>query len=500
MQLERYRGIIPDWEAFCDTISRPEPSTIRVSTQRIEPDELLGRLTAQGFGFEPLPGVDACFRVTERPRLISDTIEHWQGLYYIQQASTVIAAPLLAPAPGERVLDLCSAPGGKTTHLSDLMRGEGTVVACEVNENRIRALLGNIYRTGQSNIAVVAGDGRTLPTGAKFDRVLVDAPCSAEGILRKRGGKLPRRGVKFLKKLVRRQENLLRRAIEMTRPGGTILYVTCTFGPEENEAVVSRVLEDAPVEVVPIQLDVPHAPGVTEFEGETYDSRLEGACRIYPHHLDSGGLFLCLLRKLDEGVGTASDSDVDSSELGEPSHRDDGWLAVPAAFPGGELDEPAARALIEGCLERTEAEYGVPAATLDSLRWMVRGDSIWAHSCREWPMGSWKVGGHWRTVSVGFRGFSPDAERVLRPTNDLLRHLTHDVTVARHDVSAQVALKLLQGEALAVEGEETGHVALGLAGELIGRGRVKNGALRHQVAKARATSLRSILERAGATL
>lgn len=489
MQLERYRGIIPDWETFCETVSRPEPSTIRVSTQRIDPGELVDRLTDQGFGFEPLPGVEACFRVTERPRLISNTVEHWQGLYYIQQASTVLAAPLLGPKPGERVLDLCSAPGGKTTHLSDLMQGDGTVVACEVNENRIRALLGNIYRTGHSNIAVVAGDGRTLPTGAKFDRVLADVPCSAEGTLRKRGGTLPRRGVKFLKKLVRRQENLLRHAIEMTRPGGTILYVTCTFGPEENEAVVSRVLEDAPVEVDPIQLDVPHAPGITEFEGERYDPRLEAACRIYPHHLDSGGLFLCRLRKLDDGADGASDDEADG----------DGWLAVPAAFPGGDLDEPEARALIEGCLERTEADYGVPGSTLDSLRWMVRGDSIWAHTCREWPMGGWKMGGHWRTVSVGFRGFSPDAERVLRPTNDLLRNLTNDVTVARHDVSAEVALKMLQGEALTVEGVDTGHVALGLAGELIGRGRVKNGALRHQVAKARAASLRSILERAGAT-
>lgn len=487
MHLERYRGIIPEWETFCDTVSRPEPSTIRVSTQRVEPIELADRLVRQGFRLEPLLGAGACFRVVARPRQVSDTVEHWQGLYYIQQASTLVAAPLLGSNGGERILDLCAAPGGKTTHLSDLMGGDGTVVACEVNENRIRALLGNIYRTGQSNIAVVAGDGRFLPTTSRFDRVLADVPCSAEGTLRKRGGKLPRRGVKFLKRLVRRQEKLLRRAIELTRPGGTVLYVTCTFGPEENEAVVSRVLEDAPVEVEPIRLEIPHSPGLTEFDGERYDARLEAACRIYPHHLDSGGLFLCRLRRL-EGVN-------DADQEFEEGSGSDGWLSVPASFPGGDLSEPAAKARIEEALERTEMDFGVSESVLDSFRWMVRGESVWAHTCREWPMGAWKPGGHWRTVSVGFRGFSLDAERVLRPSNDLLRHLTADVTRSRHDSSAEDVLAMLRGEALAMEGVTDGHIALGMESELIGRGRVKGGLLRHQVAKARAASLRTILGR-----
>ena len=131
-------------------------------------------------------------------------------------------------------------------------------------------------------------DGRSLPDGALFDRVLVDAPCSAEGTLRRKrgtpGGRQPgsagrRRGGR------RRCSG---EPIALTRPGGTVLYSTCTFAPEENEAVVDRVLEDAPVTLEPITIDAPHAPGLTSFEGKTFDSSLEGACRIYPHHFDSG--------------------------------------------------------------------------------------------------------------------------------------------------------------------------------------------------------------------
>ncbi|HIF06012.1 MAG TPA: RsmB/NOP family class I SAM-dependent RNA methyltransferase, partial [Gemmatimonadetes bacterium] len=299
--LERYRAIIPDWEEFRETILRRDPPTLRVRTGRISIDALQDRLEAQGFVLSRVEGLPDFLRVLDGPHSVADTLENWLGLFYIQQASTGVAAPLLAPRPGERILDLCAAPGGKTTHAADLMQDRGCIVAVDRNEDRIRALLGNMYRTAHPNVLVVAGDGRSLPDGALFDRVLVDAPCSAEGTLRRKGGIVRGQTAKFRRQIPRRQESLLRRGIALTRPGGTVLYSTCTFAPEENEAVVDRVLRDAPVVLEPITIDAPHSPGLTSFEGRTYDPSLEGACRIYPHHFDSGGLFLASLRRTDGG-------------------------------------------------------------------------------------------------------------------------------------------------------------------------------------------------------
>ena len=286
--LERYRAIIPDWEGFQETMLRRDPPTLRVRTGRISTVSLKDRLQAQGFVLSEVEGLPDFLRVMDGPNAVADTLENWLGLFYIQQASTGVAAPLLGPRPGERVLDLCAAPGGKTTHAADLMQDRGCIVAVDRNEDRIRALLGNMYRTAHPNVLVVAGDGRSLPDGALFDRVLVDAPCSAEGTLRRKRGKARGQTAKFHKQAPRRQEALLRRAIDLTRPGGAVLYSTCTFAPEENEAVVDRVLKDAPVTLDPITIEVPHAPGLTSFEDQTFDPSLEGACRIYPHHFDSG--------------------------------------------------------------------------------------------------------------------------------------------------------------------------------------------------------------------
>src|SRR5665811_2359827 len=145
------------------------------------------------------------------------------------------------------------------------IRDRGTLVASDVSEGRIRGLLGNVYRLGHPNIMVVSADGRDFPEEAHFDRVLVDAPCSGEGTLRRSGGQPPNQSASFVDYVTRIQEALLRKAIRITRPGGTILYVTCTFAPEENGAGVSPLPQDAPGEMVPLSLPVPHAPGLTRF-------------------------------------------------------------------------------------------------------------------------------------------------------------------------------------------------------------------------------------------
>ena len=489
-RLASYEAFVDDWDAFQEAIRTPEPTTLRTNTLRISRADLAERLGAQGFTVSPLPHQPAFLRVDGEPegRPVSDTLEHWLGLFYMQQAATGWAAPLLAPEPGDQVLDLCSAPGGKATHLAELMEGRGTVVASDVNETRIRALLGNVYRLGHTNIMTVAGDGRRFPTAATFDRVMVDVPCSAEGTLRKRGGTIPGHSGKWAKQVTKAQEKLLRRAIELTRPGGTLLYVTCTFGPDENEAVLTRVLADAPITVDPLDLPVPHAPGLPGFGDEVFDPALAGAARFYPHHLDSGGLFLCRLRRESDG-----------------EMRVRGWSPVPDDFPLDEDsgDEPSGDATTERAVtpvprevERGKAfleqETGASGGRLESLSWIRRGTNLWAHTLEDWPAESWKEGGHWRVVNVGLRAFDLGGDGPPRPTNDLLGWLADDVP-RRRDLSPARWVRLLEGRTLPDEGED-GLVALGFRGVALARGFRRDGILRHEVPKGRLRWLRSVME------
>ncbi|HSH76632.1 MAG TPA: RsmB/NOP family class I SAM-dependent RNA methyltransferase, partial [Longimicrobiales bacterium] len=393
VDLARYRSIIPDWAAFTASAGRPEPTVFRVRTGRVDESALLDRLGRQGFRLTSVEGLPTFYRVDEGPHPISMTFEHWAGLIYVQQASTGVAAPQLGVSQGERVLDLCSAPGGKTSHLAELMGDRGCLVASEIDERRIRGLLGNIYRLGHPNALAVACDGRHVPEGALFDRVLVDAPCSGEGTLRRRSGEAPNQSRSFLKYVTRLQQALLEKAVRLCRPGGTILYVTCTFSPDENEAVVSNVLERSPVDLEPLELEVPHAAGLTSFEGVGFDARLQHAARIYPHHFDSGGLFVARLRRLE-------------GEAAQPG-RDVGWSPIPRAFPGDGVAEESAGERVSEALEELVRRYGIPTEALERYGWTLRGGRVWAHSADEWPLRAWAAG-PWRPVSVGVRAIEFD--------------------------------------------------------------------------------------------
>lgn len=492
--LGRYRDVVPEWDSFVSAAERPEPVFFRVRAGRVDEDEVVRRLERQGFRLRPVEGMASFHRVEEAPFPVSLTLEHWEGSIYVQQASTGVAAPALGVAPGERILDLCAAPGGKTSHLADLMEDRGALVASEVDERRIRGLLGNLYRLGHAGVLVVACDGRRFPDGALFDRVLVDAPCSGEGTLRRRAGEAPDPSPGFVARVARLQRALLERAVRLTRPGGTILYVTCTFAPEENEAVVSDALRAGGVDLDPLVLPVPHAPGLTSFPGLEIDARLAGAARIYPHHLDSGGLFLAKLRRLAD-AGPASSGPPGDGGGGErptpaPGERAPGWSPVPCAFPGGGTSEREAREVVDRALEAISARYGIEPSGREAWRWIVRGGRVWGHTADEWPLAAWEPGA-WRVVSLGIRAVEIDAGGRARPTNDLLRLLGPRVTRARVELSAPRLLDLLEGRTVQVEPDQAppGPVALALEGRVVGRGRAGPEGLVAEIPKPRAAEL-----------
>lgn len=296
--MERYRAIVPDWEAFREVIHRPLPAVIRTNTLRIKPAVLRERLTRKGFDLSPLFWDETCFEVRGETS-VGNTLEHWLGYFYIQEATQLLPAQALGPGPGERILDLCAAPGGKTTQIAQYMGDQGLVVANDSSPKRIQALLANVYRLGVRCVVVTECPGQEFPGEAQFDRVLVDAPCSAEGVARRFPHLRQAAPQPTIQRLANLQKRLLVRALGLVRPGGIVVYSTCTIAPEENEGVVRHVLERGLAELVPWEPPVPHARGLTSFGKEEYGEEMTRTVRIYPHHFDSEGGFIAVLRRPD---------------------------------------------------------------------------------------------------------------------------------------------------------------------------------------------------------
>lgn len=225
-------------------------------------------------------------------------LENLLGYIHIQEEVSMVPPLVLDPRPGETVLDLCASPGSKTTQISQMMENRGLVIANEPSLNRLAPLRSNCERLGCLNVAITRYDGRNFPR-IPFDRVLVDAPCSSEGRERRGPGVLARSSCKRSMDLQVLQIGLLKNALRLTKPGGAVVYSTCTYAPEENELVVQAVLEEtdeARLERISIP-GLKECPGITEWNGRELKSELQSAARYYPHINDTGGFFVAKIIK-----------------------------------------------------------------------------------------------------------------------------------------------------------------------------------------------------------
>ncbi len=224
--------------------------------------------------------------------------ENLLGYIHIQEELSMVPPLVADPQPGELVLDMCASPGSKTCQIAQMMNNLGRVIANEPSLARIAPLRSNCERLGVMNVAITRYDGRRFPSRpVQFDRVLVDAPCSSEGRERRGPGVLCKSSSKRSMDLHRLQADLLRNAIRLTKPGGTVVYSTCTYAPEENELVVESVLDLASLERISIP-GLVACPGITEWAGNNLNHELEKTARYYPHLNDTGGFFVAkLVRK-----------------------------------------------------------------------------------------------------------------------------------------------------------------------------------------------------------
>lgn len=252
---------------------------------------------------EELPGLEIALRIVKDENdFTGKTLEHLLGLYYVQSLSSMLPPLVLNPKSDEIVMDLCSAPGSKTTEMAEMMNNDGTLVVNEIEIDRIKSLVFNLDRMSIVNTGIIHSKGEILSKyySNHFDKILVDAPCSGLGIIQKKEEVSNWWSLNRVKRLQELQLRLLISAIKMVRVGGEIVYSTCTLSIEENEIVIDKVLSKYPVKIEEVNLPVKTHNAFTSHNGLKFDNSLNKAIRILPWEINSDGFFLVKLRKVDD--------------------------------------------------------------------------------------------------------------------------------------------------------------------------------------------------------
>jgi 16S rRNA (cytosine967-C5)-methyltransferase len=271
-------------EAFARANNQAAPIAFRVVNQRTSEDDVIAKLRASGGQLEPSKIAKHAWRITGRGRLLAELLAG--GLVYIQDEASQMAAQVLDAQTGERVLDLCAAPGSKTTQIADGMKGSGTVIASDLHAHRLQTVRDTAKLHDSPNIQCLVLNGlEQLPLKENsFDRVLVDEPCSGTGTLRRNPEIRWRISADDIDQLSFRQKQLLLNASRVVKPGGRLVYSTCSVEPEENELVVQTFLEN---NINFALVDLPFGNALT----------IQGTVRTWPQHQDTDGFFVASFKR-----------------------------------------------------------------------------------------------------------------------------------------------------------------------------------------------------------
>jgi 25S rRNA (cytosine2870-C5)-methyltransferase len=353
--LSEYYGYIPDLVEllldifspaecveYMDASDRPRPLVIRANTLKITRKDLIDALSKRGVNLEAVEWSKVAIKVTESTVPIGATPEYLAGYYMLQAAASLNPVMALAPVPGERVLDMSAAPGGKTSYIAQLMKNSGTVLANDLKAQRQKATVANLHRLGVKNTIVCCYDGRKIPKIIRgFDRVLLDAPCSGLGIISRDQSVKLQRTLKDVQRLAHLQKELLCAAVDACDPnsktGGIIVYSTCSISTEENEQVVQYILQKRHVRLIETGLEVGR-PGFTRYKERRFHPSLALTRRFYPHVHNMDGFYVAKFKKYANGPKGADEVDEEDEEGGEENEQfsDDG---IDENGSGGESSE-----------------------------------------------------------------------------------------------------------------------------------------------------------------
>lgn len=303
---------------FMDASDRPRPLVIRANTLKITRKDVMDALSKRGVNLEAIEWSKVAVKVIDSTVPIGATPEYLAGYYMLQAASSLCPVMALDPLPGEKVLDMSAAPGGKTTYIAQLMKNSGSIIANDLKPQRQKATVANLHRMGVKNAIVCCYDGRKISQTFKgFDRVLLDAPCSGLGVIARDQTVKLQRTYKDIQRIAHLQKELLCSAVDAVDPksptGGIIVYSTCSTSVEENEQVIQYILQKRHVRLIETGLDVGR-PGYTRHKERRFHPSLELTRRFYPHVHNMDGFYVAKLKKYENGPKAAEDVPEDDRE------------------------------------------------------------------------------------------------------------------------------------------------------------------------------------------
>ncbi|PIN76563.1 tRNA methyltransferase [Candidatus Woesearchaeota archaeon CG10_big_fil_rev_8_21_14_0_10_36_11] len=297
--IERYAQLT-NWDEFKKYSLSFLRRSIRINTLITTVKETTTSIKAKGWILEQVPWCKEGFWISHPDRKdVGNLLEHHLGKIYVQEAASMIPPVVLRPQPGDIVLDMCASPGSKTTQMAAMMNNKGILIANDYKGQRLQSLGINVQRSGVTNTIITLMHGKRFYE-FQFDKILVDAPCSGTGTIRKSLKTITIWNAGMITKLAKQQVELLVNAFNNLKPGGELVYSTCSVEPEENEGVIHTLLERFDTaEVVQVMLEgLNTSKPITGFKKVTYNKQVQKCVRIWPQDNDTEGFFVCKIRKI----------------------------------------------------------------------------------------------------------------------------------------------------------------------------------------------------------
>ena len=294
--IKKYSILVDDEKKFAKSINLPLKQSFRVNTLKEEKERVLSKLKEYDPKIRTTEWNDNA-HVSELDNLGS-SLEHFVGHIYIQELTSMIP-PLVVKdlIKNTSIIDCCAAPGSKTTQMAAMMENKGHIIANDARHARLKSLRGNLDRLGVTNTSVTLRDFKSFPN-TKADLYFVDAPCSSEGTIRKKKSVARTWREKDYLRFNKLQKGLLGKACEMAPSGSAVVYSTCTFSPDENEKVVSDILDKYNMKMKKIDIKkLKSESGITKWNNEKYNSEVEKCMRVWPHHNDTDAFFIARMEK-----------------------------------------------------------------------------------------------------------------------------------------------------------------------------------------------------------
>ena len=291
--LEKYNKLT-DINKFCEYCLKRLNKSIRVNTLKISIKELKEKLI--DYEFRQIPWCKEGFWIKGPRTDLGNLMEHSLGYFYVQEAASMIPPVVLNPKENELVLDIAAAPGSKTTQIASMIKNKGIIIANDIKYDRLKALSINLQRCGISNTIITLRSNYSFKE-IKFDKILLDAPCSGTGAIRKSLMTLKIWNNNMIKKLANDQKRLILNAFDCLNDHGILVYSTCSIDPEENESVIDFLLKNRNAKLEKIDLDIKKSDAILDYEKKHFNDEVKKCLRIWPQDNDTEGFFVAKIKK-----------------------------------------------------------------------------------------------------------------------------------------------------------------------------------------------------------